>query len=1169
MRRLPWVMPLTVAAVGLATPLVPVFVAGGQSAPLTAPLQLADRGPVFFSVAEPGGERVDARGADVLRRRIALELDDVSLADALDAVSRVAGLPINYSRAMLPPAARVSLGAHDITTEGALTVLLLDTRLDVRLAGGQATLVPRGPALPASRLVRQQGRSSITGRVADGVTGSPLDQTAVRVEGPGVGALSAADGHYTIRAVPPGTYRVIARRVGYAPLTKTVLVAADSVTTVDFALVPAPTTLSAIVTTALGDQRRYEVGNVISTINVDSVARTAPVTSLTDLISARAPGVDVEENSGLTGSGEAIRIRGISSLVLQGDPILIVDGVRVDNAAGGNSITYFGPYHGAHMTPTRLNDIDFSDVQTVDVLKGPAASTEYGTDAANGVIVITTKRAATGAPQWHVSAEQTASTMPASFPNNYYSWGHTTDATRTPIDCPMLQSPYDGITASWPAGTCVVDSITQWSPLNHARTSIFTTGNRGKYDLQVGGGTAAVRYFVSGGLSNETGVAQMPPIFRSQAAAAGIPTSFDNPNREDQRSIRGNTSITLGPTTDLSFSASYLDTYQQTPETDFLLQGVGTAPAIDDSAHYYGYGVVSYGGEGPLGELAQRGTQSTTRVLGGATASWHPVAWLASHVTLGLDHGAQRLEQLNLPGLSTAPLYVTSFYGLVNQTTDIYTVDGRATATVPLSASLRSATSAGVQLTDTRVQGQSAYETGTLTRQNLSLNGATGATLAQAGVQQATLGGYVEEQASYRDRLFVTGALRIDAGSGFGSHYNIATYPKASVSWLTIGQGPLTVRLRGAYGENGVQPTPGSALQIYNATPILQGGQPSTSYQLFWPGNPNLRPERSQELEGGVDVQALGNRLALQLTAFSKTTNDALVNEALGWDLGAAYTYQFNVGEIRNTGLEATLDATPIDTRRVNWTLTFNTSWLHNILVHLAPGIPPQSLFAYSGYTRQEPGYPLYGFWAPQVRYADANHDGVIGPTEITVADSNTYTGASLPTREMSLASHLGLWHGRIAVGALVDYRGGNKIANTAAEYAAFADNQREENVRGAPFWLQARAQAVYTGSYTPNLYYEDADFVRWRELSATYTLPIAVARVARLHAVSLTGAIRNLTLVWSRYSGPDPETTVNTGLSQSVTPTVSGNVLNNNLREDVGAVPLTRAWVLRLNADF
>jgi hypothetical protein len=147
---------------------------------LTEPIQLADRVPVFFSIAPSSGERVDARGATVLRRRIAVELRDIPLADALDSVSRVSRLAINYSRDLLPPDARVSLGAHDIPVEGALTVLLLDTHLDVELIGTQATLVHRGSpvAPPVACLPLQQGTAIITGHVTDGALKTPLSDAS-------------------------------------------------------------------------------------------------------------------------------------------------------------------------------------------------------------------------------------------------------------------------------------------------------------------------------------------------------------------------------------------------------------------------------------------------------------------------------------------------------------------------------------------------------------------------------------------------------------------------------------------------------------------------------------------------------------------------------------------------------------------------------------------------------------------------------------------------------------------------------------------------------------------------------------------------------------------------------------------------------------------------------
>jgi hypothetical protein len=239
-------------------------------------------------------------------------------------------------------------------------------------------LVRRGGAvvIPVRRTGTQQGSGSIGGRVTDVATRAPLDRVAVRIEGLGSGTVSAADGHYAIRNVPSGTYHVTARRVGYLPLTTDVTLTTDQPATLDFALAVAPTKLDEVVTTAVGEQRRYEVGNVIATINADSIARTAPITDLTDLLSARAPNVQVLQSSGMAGDGPKIRIRGLGSFTLQNDPIVYVDGVRVDNYSGGLNDVF--RVVGPRPTPSRLNDLDPEDIASIDVLKGPSAATEMG-----------------------------------------------------------------------------------------------------------------------------------------------------------------------------------------------------------------------------------------------------------------------------------------------------------------------------------------------------------------------------------------------------------------------------------------------------------------------------------------------------------------------------------------------------------------------------------------------------------------------------------------------------------------------------------------------------------------------------------------------------------------------------------------------------------------------
>ncbi len=338
--------------------------------------------------------------------------------------------------------------------------------------------------------------------------------------------------------------------------------------------------------------------------------------------------------------------------------------------------------------------------------------------------------------------------------------------------------------------------------------------------------------------------------------------------------------------------------------------------------------------------------------------------------------------------------------------------------------------------------------------------------------------------------------------------------------------------------------------------------------------NQTLRPERSAEFEGGADLGLWQNRVSLEITGYSKTTRDALVSTGTGWDLGG-YSYEENVGQVRNTGVEGALAATVVRARALTWDVTINASVNHNTLLTLAPGIVSQQFRGVNAVYRFTPGFPLYGYWAPAVGYGDSNRDGVIESNEVTIADSLSYVGASLPTREASFGTHVSVLGDMVSVGALVDYRGGFRLLNTStAEMVTNAQSDRASNDRSAPLWQQARDVALETidvsglNSYAaPHGFYEDASYLRFRELSLTYVLPRSVVRAVRVQQLSLTGAVRNLAL-WTRYTGTDPEV-ANPSSNGQLNATSNTFTVNNNMREDFGSVPLLRYWVIRLNVGF
>ena len=278
-------------------------------------------------------------------------------------------------------------------------------------------------------------------------------------------AMTDAAGRYTIAGVPVGELEVSTQRVGYVQQSRTVLVRDGVATTVDFELSAVVVRLDQVITTATGEQRRREVGNVIGNIQADSLVRSG---SMTPSVSDCSPGAcrvarQVVIPGGFAGSTPSIRIRGINSISTSNDPLLVVDGVRMANTttlAGASLQAGYGQSGG------RFNDIDPNDIEAIEIVKGPSAATLYGTDAANGVLVIRTKRGRNGAPRWTTFGEFSGSTTSVDFLDNYYSWGRSpTGAVR---QCTLLAS----LTA------CSIDSLTTFQPLTFAETSPLGKGSR-------------------------------------------------------------------------------------------------------------------------------------------------------------------------------------------------------------------------------------------------------------------------------------------------------------------------------------------------------------------------------------------------------------------------------------------------------------------------------------------------------------------------------------------------------------------------------------------------------------------------------------------------------------------------------------------------------------------
>ncbi len=1092
-----------------------------------------------------------------MSRVVSLDLADVPLEVALRTIATAARARLFYSRSVVPLTERVSLRANQIVVVDALAAVLRGTGLVARSTGASQIIIAK-PTPPSARAA-QQGAGAVAGRVTDANTHQPLAQATITVAGTTLGGTTRLDGTYRIRGVAPGTYRVTARRLGYSVGTHVATVADTGTAMADFALAPSAAVLDQVVTTVTGDEKRYQVGNLIETMAADSIVKTAPVTNLGDLLNARVPGLQVFEPGGAIGASPSINIRGQNSLTVSNQPLLYIDGVRVENSSANNGYgsqsNLINPIMYAAAFGGRLDDLNPDEIANIEVVKGPSAATLYGTDAANGVILVTTKRGSACAPRWDFTAEAGALTVDKSrFLSGYYAWGHTTDGTNTPERCTLLMRV---------AGSCVIDSVTHFSPLQDPATTIISTGYHQQYGAQVSGGGQQTRYFASGTYDGEAAPIKLPAadqaILARERGAAGLEPDNIRPNALTKASGRVNVVTALGPTADLTLSSGLTSQQSRIPTSYLWLWGQAT-PGYRDANDGWGLGFIFR----PANLYALRNREDVTHVTGSAASSWRPTDWFTGRATTGIDYSSNYLDELARPGEEFVLSSGSRTNGRVNVA--LYTVDLGATATTHPLAAVSSKTSIGAQYNH-RAELDNAAVATNLASGTVSVAGGAVQTATEANLETVITGGYAEQTFGLNDRFFLTGGLRADGGSAFGRNFNAALYPKASASWLVSQEpwvpkipGVSSVRLRAAYGSSGVQPGPTDALTTIALAPAtVDGGVTTTGGQLGTIGDPQLKPEKQTELEMGVDLDALDRRVQIAATYYNKKSTDALVNVPVGLQLGvASRTQEVNVGSVRNRGYEISANVEVIRSRPVDWSVGVNGSNNQNRLLKLAPGLGGLAGLG-GGNAAFVTGYPLFGvFDLPILGYKDLNGDGVIEPNEVTVGPTPVYLGPGYPTAQLTAQSTVGVWSDAIQFRVQVDSRSGVMLSNRVLSTQTFFGYSRAQNDPAASLRDQAVAVATVIGGTNAGTV-ENGSFTRLREVSITYAVPPRVTRFIHGRSASLTLAGRNLAL-WTRYGGADPEV-------NSVP--LGGGGGYHGAYYDYGAAPSSRYWIARVRVGL
>src|SRR5947199_5265616 len=695
-------------------------------------------------------------------------------------------------------------------------------RIASALICGAAIVVCVGvPAIAA------QGTGTIRGRVTDALTGRAVDGVQVFIAGTELGTLTNADGRYQF-SVRAGPLELHTRRVGYASLTRRVTVTPGEATDADFELRQAALALDAVVVTGAGaETEKRKLGNTVSTIDA-STLRTAPVSNVSEQLAARDPAVSVLPSGGLAGEGAQIRIRGSASLTQANEPVVYVDGVRVNRSGGFGDPNWIGAGGGG--TPSRLDDIDPEAIDHIEILKGAAAATLYGTEASAGVVQIFLRRGARGAPRWDVMTSQGFSTHPLSryAPEagfaRWQTWQDCAAANpRDTVPCLTTMPVADRLSQFY--GTTIQPF--QVFERNFPR-ELFETGYAGTYSASVSGGTPGVTYYVNGRYYAENGpfggerlgpAADIDHKAQGAASLEILPTDrlklhLTTLYTDARHETPNNNNNIYAPLTNAIFSHPELATCVTPRPTGQPSQPTGHG---DCTGPGNPTGVRSFG---TVREDMQRtNTQDAKHFMSSINIAYQALPSLALEGTLGVDVTGQLSQALRRVGndvdgfINVAPLGQKI---VDDRTQRIVTAEAKATWRRQFGADWSSVLVAGGQgfitkMTDEGSQGDA------FPAPSIEVTRAGAIQLAlERRVKSVNAGLLAQEQLGFRDYAFLTLGGRYDRNSAFGRTSQGVLYPKVSLSLqpslLTQWQrSPLaarlsTFRIRGAVGQSGLQP---------------------------------------------------------------------------------------------------------------------------------------------------------------------------------------------------------------------------------------------------------------------------------------------------------------------------------------------------------------------------
>ncbi|MCL6265166.1 SusC/RagA family TonB-linked outer membrane protein [Flagellimonas myxillae] len=877
------------------------------------------------------------------KTKIDLDVENVTISKIIEEIESKTEFKFFYSKEELDLERKVSIQVKKQEIQKVLRKLFPDGTIKYKIIDRQIVLTLNKSDVPKKEIpvnkVDIQETYVVSGTVTDEI-GDPLPGVTVQIEGTNQGVITDFSGNYVLQAdLDPGDYVFIFRSLGFT--TQEVSVTFGSQTTIENNVVMATDILGLdqVVITGVGAlTAKKQIGNTISSVEGTEIAQSGAV-DISAALSGKLAGIQVSQNSGDPAGGISVRLRSASTVNGSSDPLYIIDGVIVNN----NSTNVLNV---TSVVQNRLSDINPQDIDRIEVIKGAAAAAIYGSRASNGVVQIFTKKGRSGKPVITVSTSA-----------NMNFLRKKRDFNQVPLD--------------WTSSDITVldtESVTRYDYQDMVFQNSMGTDNY----VSISGGSENTDYFASiSYLKNE-----------------GIMKSTDY-EREGGR-IRVNQKINdwASASAGMYFSTSHSNDVPNGGYGFGVLQTIlftnnTINPVPDENGNYpqmtFYPNILEYIETFDF-------QQENNRTISDLQINLSPTNDLKINYTLGYDNAESRGTRYVPIGTTTVPLGSASTTTI---STKLLNSDLNASYNKMLSEDIKSTTTAGFSWQADENILRSISGTG-LALGVRTTNGAASITTNENRSERTFWGGFLQQTFGYDNKLFLTGAIRLDGSSVFGADERNQFYPKASASYLmseedfwkdNLGDAINSFKLRAAWGQAGNLTAIGPFDRLSNYAAISIDGNSGliAPTQL---GNPDLKPERQTELEFGVDMALFDNRLGVELTYYSQDIEDLLLARTLSPSTGAGSRVE-NIGTMTNKGFEAMITATPVQTNNFNWSVTGTYSSNRNEVNNIAG---EQFGIGNFGFSVAKNGQPLGVFY--QGYYA-RNPDG-----------SLLLTPAGLPQRE-------------------------------------------------------------------------------------------------------------------------------------------------------------------------